>query len=150
LELPHLNTTETPGPQDQRLILDHRKTLPTFAEQQTTNLQGNIETGMDLWNRAMGLRFTIKYSKHPAIPVQTFRAHNERTMVRYKSNSSPRPLHCDSTTCVSRKGSCLPQNIVCTSKPAHGTADRPTKATTSKAKLGLWRNKLGRCQWITP
>jgi len=56
LELPHLNTTETPGPQDQRIILDHRKTLRTIAEQQTTNLQGNIETGMDLWNRAMGMR----------------------------------------------------------------------------------------------
>ena len=71
--MPHLNTTETPGPQDQRIVLEHRKTLPTFAEQQTTNLQGNIETGMDLWNRAMGMRFTIKYSKNPEIPVQTLR-----------------------------------------------------------------------------
>jgi len=48
-----------------------------------------------------------------------------------------RPLHRESTTCVSRKGSCLPQNIARTSKPAHGTADRPTKATTSKAQLDL-------------
>ena len=61
LESPHLYTTEKPGPQDQRTILDHRQTLPTIAEQQTTNLQGNIETGMDLWNTAMGMRFTIKY-----------------------------------------------------------------------------------------
>ena len=29
---------------------------------------------MDLWNRAMGMRFTIKYSKNPEIPVQTFKA----------------------------------------------------------------------------
>jgi hypothetical protein len=28
--------------------------------EQTTTLQGNIETGMDLWNRAVGMRFTIK------------------------------------------------------------------------------------------
>lgn len=100
LESPHLYTTETPGPQDQRTILDHRQTLPTIAEQQTTNLQGNIETGMDLWNRAMGMRFTIKYSKNPEIPVQTFKAYNKRTMVRYKSNSSPRPLHRESKKCV--------------------------------------------------
>jgi len=112
LELPHLNTTETPGPQDQRIILDHRKTLPTITAQQTTTLQGNIETGLDLWNRAMGMCFTIKYSKNPEITVQTFKAHHKRTAVRYKSYSSPRPLHRESTTCVSRKGSCLPQNIV--------------------------------------
>jgi hypothetical protein len=48
---------------------------------------------MDQWNRAMGMRFTIKYSKNPEIPVQTVKAYNKRTMVRYKSNSSPRPLH---------------------------------------------------------
>ena len=100
LELPHLNPTETPGPQDQGIILDHRQTLPTIAEQQTTNLQGNIETGMDLWNRAMGMRFTIKYSKNPEISVQTFKAYTKRTMVRYKSNSSPRPLHRESLKCV--------------------------------------------------
>jgi hypothetical protein len=58
-----------------------------------TNLQGHFETGMDLWNRAMGMRFTIKYSKNPEILVQTFKAYNKRTMVRYKSNSSPRLLH---------------------------------------------------------
>jgi len=100
LESPHLYTTETPGPQDQRTILDRRQTLPTNAEQQTTNLQGNIETDMDLWNRTMGMRFTIKYSKNPEIPVQTFKAYNKRTMVRYKSNSSPRPLHQESKKCV--------------------------------------------------
>ena len=100
LESPHLNTTETPGPQDQRTILDHRQKLPTIAEQQTTNLQGNIETGMDLWNRAMGMSFIIKYSKNPEIPVQNFKAYNKRTMVRYKSNSSPRPPHRDRKKCV--------------------------------------------------
>jgi len=42
------------GPQDQR--------LPTLAEQQTTNLQGSIETDLDLRLRAMGMRLTIKYS----------------------------------------------------------------------------------------
>ena len=62
LELPHHNTTETPGPQDQRLILEHRQTLPTLAEQQTTNLQGNIETDLDLRLRALGMHLTIKYS----------------------------------------------------------------------------------------
>jgi hypothetical protein len=36
----------------------------------------------------MGMRFTIKYSKNPEIPVQTFKTYNKRTMVRYKSNSS--------------------------------------------------------------
>jgi len=112
LESPHLNTTETPGPQDQRTILDHRQTLPTIAEQQTTNLQGNIETGIDIRNRAMGMRFTIKDSKNPEIPVLTFKAYNKRTMVRYKSNSSPRLLHRESKKCVYRKGSCSPQNIV--------------------------------------
>jgi hypothetical protein len=59
--------------------LDHRQTLPIIAEQQTTNPQGNFETGMDLWNRAMGMRFTIIYSKNPEIPVQTFKAYNKRT-----------------------------------------------------------------------
>jgi hypothetical protein len=54
--------------------LDHTQTLPIIAEHQTTNLQG-----MDLWNRAMGMRFTIKYSKNPEIPVQTFKAYNKRT-----------------------------------------------------------------------
>jgi len=73
LKSPHLYTTETPGPQDQGTILDHRQTLTTIAEQQTNNLQGDIETGMDLWNRAMGMRFTIKYSKNPEIPVQNLR-----------------------------------------------------------------------------
>jgi hypothetical protein len=73
--------------------LDHRQTLPVLAEQQTTNQQGNFEAGMDLWNRAMGMRFTIKYSKNPEIPLQTFKAYNKRTMVRYKSNSSLIPLH---------------------------------------------------------
>jgi len=100
MESPHLYNTETPRPLDQRTILDHRQTLPTIAEQQTTNLQGNIETGMDLWNRAMEMRFTIKYSKNPEIPVQTFKAYNKRAMVRYKFNSSPRPLHRDSKKCV--------------------------------------------------
>jgi hypothetical protein len=65
---------KTPGHQDQRTILDLRPTLPTIAEQQTANLQGNFETDMDLWNRAMGMCFTIKYSKNPEIPVQTFKA----------------------------------------------------------------------------
>ena len=83
----------------------------------------------------MGMSFTIKYSKNPEIPFQTFKADNNRTMVRYKSNSSPRPLHRESKKCVYRKGSCSPQNIVWTSKPAHWTADRPAKATTSKAQL---------------
>jgi len=46
------------------------------------------------------MRFTIKYSKNPEIPVQTFKAYNKRTMVRYKSNSPPRPLHRESTTRV--------------------------------------------------
>jgi len=100
LESPHLYITETPGPQDQRTILDHRQTLPTIAEQQTTNPKGNIETGMDLRNRAMGMRFTIRYSKNPEIPVQTFKAYNKCTTVRYKSNSSPRPLHRGSKKCV--------------------------------------------------
>jgi uncharacterized protein YgbK (DUF1537 family) len=90
--MPHLNPTETPGPQDQRTVLDHRQTLPSIAEQQTTTLQGNIETAMDLWNRAVGMRFTIKYSKNPALPVQTFKTYNGRTMVRCKPNSPPRPL----------------------------------------------------------
>ena len=90
LESPHLYTMETPGPQEQRTILDHRQTLPTIAEEQTTNLQGNIETGMDLCIKVMGMRFTIKYSKNPEIPVQNVTAHNKRTMVRY---SSPRPLY---------------------------------------------------------
>jgi hypothetical protein len=92
LESPHLNATKTPGPQDKRTILDHRQTLPIIAEQ-TANIQGNFETGMDLWNRAMGMRFTIKYNKNPEMPVQTSKAYNKRTLVRYKSNSSPRPLH---------------------------------------------------------
>ena len=148
LESPHLNNTETPGPQDQTTILDYRQTLPTIAEQQTTNLQGNIEKGMDLWNRAMGMRFTIKYNKNSKIPVQTFTAHNKRTMVRYKSNSSPRPLHRKTKKCVYIKGSCPPKNIVWTSKPAYRTADRTAKATTSKVWLDLWRNKPRRCQWI--
>jgi len=112
MESPHFYTTETPGPQDQRTLLDHRQTLLTIAEQQTTNLHGNIETGMDLWNRAMEMRLTIKYSKSPEIPVQTFKAYNKRTMVRYKSKSSPRPLHRESKKCVQRKCSCSPQNIV--------------------------------------
>jgi hypothetical protein len=64
-----------------------------IAKQQPTNLQDNFETGMDPWNRAMGMGFTIKYSKNPDIPVQNFKAYNKRAMVRYKSNSSPRPLH---------------------------------------------------------
>jgi len=100
LESPFLYTTETPGPQDQRTILDHRQTLPTIAEQQTTNPKGNIETGMDLWNRDMGMRFTIKYSKNPEIPVQTFKAYKKRTIVRYKSNSSPRLLYRERKKCV--------------------------------------------------
>ena len=50
LESPHLYTTETPGPQDQRTILDHRQTLSTIAEQQTVNLQGGSNmTGTDLY-----------------------------------------------------------------------------------------------------
>jgi hypothetical protein len=53
----------------------------------------SFETGVDLWNRAMGMRFTIKYSKNPEITVQTFKAYNKGTVVRYKSNSSPRHLH---------------------------------------------------------
>jgi hypothetical protein len=65
--------------QDQRATLDQRKTLPIIAEQEITNPQGNFETGMDLWNRAMGMCFTIKYSKNPEIPVQTFKAYNKRT-----------------------------------------------------------------------
>jgi len=56
LELPHLHTTETPGSQDQRIILDHRKTYPTFAEQQTTNLQDIFKPawtyGIELWGCA--------------------------------------------------------------------------------------------------
>jgi hypothetical protein len=52
--------------------LDQANT-PIIAEQQTTNLQGNIETAMDLWNRAMGVRFTFKYSKTPEISVQNLR-----------------------------------------------------------------------------
>jgi hypothetical protein len=60
---------------------------------QTTNLQDNVETGMDLWNIAMGMRCTIKYRKNPELPVQTIKAYNKRTMVRYESNSSPRPPH---------------------------------------------------------
>jgi len=100
LESPHLYTTETPGPQDQRTILDPRQTLPTIAEQQTTNLQGNIETVMDLWNRAMGMCFTIKYSKNPETPVQTSKAYNKRTIIHYKSNSSTRPLHRESKKSV--------------------------------------------------
>jgi uncharacterized protein with LGFP repeats len=59
--------------------LDHRQTLPIIPEKQTTNLQGNFENGMELWNRAMGMRFTIKHSKNPEIPVQTFKAYNKRT-----------------------------------------------------------------------
>jgi len=55
------------------------------------------------------MRFTIKYSKNPEIPVQTFTAHNKRTMVRY---SSPRSLYQKSKKYVSLKGSCPPQNIV--------------------------------------
>jgi hypothetical protein len=53
---------ETPGPQNQRLTLDHRQTLSTLAEQPTTNLQGNTKTGLDLRYRAMGRRLTNKYS----------------------------------------------------------------------------------------
>jgi hypothetical protein len=49
------------------------------VEKQTANLQRNFETGMDLWNRAMGMRFTSKYSKNPEIPVQTVKAYNKRT-----------------------------------------------------------------------
>jgi hypothetical protein len=90
--MPHLNPTETPGPKDQRTVLDHRQTIPSIAEQQTTTLQGNIETGMDLWNRTVGVCFTIKYSKNPALPVQTFKTYNGRTMVRWKPNYPPRPL----------------------------------------------------------
>jgi hypothetical protein len=59
--------------------LDHSQTLPIIAEQQTANVQGNFKTGMDLWNRAMGMRFTIKYRKNPKIPVQNLRAYNKRT-----------------------------------------------------------------------
>jgi hypothetical protein len=47
---------------------------------------------VDLWNRAVGMRFTMKYSKNPALPVQTFKTYNGRTMVRSKPNSPPRPL----------------------------------------------------------
>jgi len=63
-------------------------------------VQGNIETGMDLWNIAMRMPFTIKYSKNPEIPVQNFKAYKKRTMVRYKSNSSPRTLHRERKKCV--------------------------------------------------
>jgi hypothetical protein len=81
-------------------VLDHRQTLPTIAELQTNNLQGNTETDMVLWNRAMGMRFTIKYSKNPAIPVQTLKAYNERTLVRYKPNSPPKLLDRGSKICI--------------------------------------------------
>jgi hypothetical protein len=46
------------------------------------------------------------------------------------------------------KDSCSSQNIVWTSQSAHRTADRPAKATISKAQLDLRRNKLRSCQWI--
>jgi uncharacterized protein YgbK (DUF1537 family) len=90
--MPYLNPTETPGHQDQRTVLDLTQTLPSIAEQQTTTLQGNIGTDIDLWNRAVGMLFTIKYNKNPALPVQTFKTYNGRTMVRYKPNSLARHL----------------------------------------------------------
>jgi hypothetical protein len=37
----------------------------------------------------MRMRFIIT-CKNPVIPVQTFKAYKERTLVRYKSNSPPR------------------------------------------------------------
>jgi hypothetical protein len=58
------------------------QTLPTLAEQQIINLQGNTKTGLDLRYRVMGMRLTIKYSQNPEIPIQNFKAHNKCTMVR--------------------------------------------------------------------
>jgi hypothetical protein len=66
--------------------------LPIIAEQQTTNLQGNLETawtyGIELW----GLASPSNIAK-----IQRYQSKLLRLItnapVRYKSNSSPRPPH---------------------------------------------------------
>jgi hypothetical protein len=101
--------------------LDHRQTLPVIAEQQTANLKGNFETGMDLWNRAMGMSFTIKYNKNPEIPVQNFTNQTllkeERSVFREKAVSHHKTLFEHPNPPIGPltdqpKGSFSPQNTV--------------------------------------
>jgi hypothetical protein len=76
----HQNQKKTAQPKSEANALAIRK-ISTVNRKQTPPIGGSTQTHMDLWNSAMGDSLQFQYRNPPALSIQDFPIHSDRTLL---------------------------------------------------------------------
>jgi hypothetical protein len=72
---------ETTGPQTSQLILAYWTKIKIIVSKQTSRLQSNFETNLDLWSSTLEICLNLQFGNPGEIPVESVADHNGCTVV---------------------------------------------------------------------